>query len=142
MFYLHLSIWLTSLIDDYRGAGGAAIAIPNCKCEEPAAERTVMKESANKGRKFFACAKGMDDGCGFFDWADVGTGGGGPVVPQKRAGALQQAPRNRPPAPRQDDHDSEKRRCLCDLTAVERTTTKEGQSLLAFPQSFAFIWLT
>ncbi|KAF6763472.1 prokaryotic type I DNA topoisomerase [Ephemerocybe angulata] len=43
-----------------------------CKCKEPGVQRTVQKENANKGRKFWACAKRQDapDKCDFFEWAD------------------------------------------------------------------------
>lgn len=112
--------------DDDPGAGGGAgaIAIPSCRCDEPSVEKTVTKESANKGRRFFGCAKGMSDGCGFFEWAEEGVGAS--VVPQKRAALQQQPQRRAPPQPRDDDN-GPGRRCDCDLTAVERTTTKEGE---------------
>ena len=78
---------LFTLPDEGPDAGGGAGAIPLCRCEdaEPAVEKTVTKESANKGRKFLGCAKGMSDGCGFFAWSDEGGGdGGAQVVPKKR----------------------------------------------------------
>lgn len=47
---------------------------PMCTCPNPmqAVERTVVKDGANKGQKFWACAVGGKDrgGCGFFDWQD------------------------------------------------------------------------
>lgn len=45
-----------------------------------------MKESANKGRKFYSCSKGQDGGCGFFEWADQAPTGSTskPRVPSKR----------------------------------------------------------
>ncbi|KAI5479873.1 DNA topoisomerase III [Pseudohyphozyma bogoriensis] len=100
-------------------------AIPSCQCGDDAAERTVAKEGPNKGRKFFTCAKGKDNGCGFFAWTDEpgrgggggGAGGGRQQVPQKRAyqGNVQAA-----------TEDAEERRCDCELTAAQRTVTKEG----------------
>lgn len=63
------------------------IALPSCKCDLESVEKTVTKETANKGKRFFACSKGMNDGCGFFEWSpsvrEPGAGGGR-VVPQKR----------------------------------------------------------
>lgn len=71
---------------DFPAAGGA-VHIPSCRCDEPAVEKTVTKESDNKGRKFFTCSKGQDGGCGFFEWNENGGGvggDGGRIVPQKR----------------------------------------------------------
>ncbi|KAH6885641.1 DNA topoisomerase [Coprinopsis sp. MPI-PUGE-AT-0042] len=57
-----------------------------CKCGEDGVSRTVTKESNNKGRQFWVCAKPKDDPqqCDFFEWADeptrsgsVGSGGMG-----------------------------------------------------------------
>nr|CAD7439622.1 unnamed protein product [Timema bartmani] len=31
---------------------------------------TVQKEGPNKGRTFYACAKGQNNGCNFFQWGD------------------------------------------------------------------------
>lgn len=72
--------------DDFQDPPNGGATIPSCNCDEPAVEKTVMKESANKGRKFFACSKGQDGGCGYFLWlGEAGGGGrGGRVVPQKR----------------------------------------------------------
>ena len=39
-----------------------------CRCDAPAAERTVVKEGANKGRRFWKCGNG--DQCNFFEWMD------------------------------------------------------------------------
>lgn len=39
-----------------------------CKCGVLAAERTVVKESENKGRKFRSC--GNQGVCDFFEWLD------------------------------------------------------------------------
>ncbi|KAG0707107.1 DNA topoisomerase [Suillus ampliporus] len=44
-----------------------------CQCREDAARRTVTKEGSNKGRIFWGCSKGKDDGCGFFEWDDEPT---------------------------------------------------------------------
>lgn len=88
-FLAFVSDHIRACADGHRRPGGGAIAnIPSCRCEVPAVERTVMKESANKGKKFFTCSKGQGEGCGFFEWSEgggIGGGGGGNVVPQKRA---------------------------------------------------------
>ena len=39
-----------------------------CTCDAPAAERMVVKEGANKGRRFWKCGNG--DQCNFFEWMD------------------------------------------------------------------------
>lgn len=48
-----------------------------CLCNELAVKLTVTKESANKGRKFYVCAKPRDTPgrCNFFLWDDVGPQG-------------------------------------------------------------------
>lgn len=50
---------------------------PSCGCGVPAVKRTVSKEGANKGRKFWTCSKAQNDDsrCGFFDWASDNRGG-------------------------------------------------------------------
>jgi DNA topoisomerase-3 len=47
-----------------------SIPTPFCLCAKPSVERTVTKESSNKGRSFYVCAAGRDNGCDFFEWAD------------------------------------------------------------------------
>ena len=67
-----------------RGAASApdeSTETPECQCGQPAAERTVVKESANKGRRFFVCAKGKTDGCDFFAWSDAAA----PAAPASAA---------------------------------------------------------
>ena len=61
-----------------RGASGSAeLPAVSCGCGEAAAVRTVQKETANKGRQFYTCAKPQGQGCGFFQWTDEVAGGGG-----------------------------------------------------------------
>lgn len=43
---------------------------PLCKCGFPAVQRTVKKQSANKGKQFFVCSKEQGQQCAFFEWAD------------------------------------------------------------------------
>ena len=55
-------------------------------CKEDAAQRTVTKEGLNKGRLFWVCAKGKDEGCKFFEWDDepTKTPGLGPPITSTR----------------------------------------------------------
>lgn len=60
-------------------------------CGVAAAERTVTKESPNKGRRFWTCEEKK---CEFFEWVDgpssaggglsTGNSGGGATIPTKR----------------------------------------------------------
>jgi DNA topoisomerase-3 len=52
------------------GSAMNSMPSPFCKCSKPSVERTVTKESPHKGRQFYTCAKGQDNGCNFFEWAD------------------------------------------------------------------------
>jgi DNA topoisomerase-3 len=55
---------------------------PMCRCDVPAAERTVVKvDSENKGRKFYRC--GTEKNCQFFEWVD--EPGKSSTVPAKRS---------------------------------------------------------
>ncbi|KAM0753285.1 prokaryotic type I DNA topoisomerase [Meredithblackwellia eburnea MCA 4105] len=114
-------------LKDPRDGGGAAI--PVCKCDEPAVERTVNKEGPNKGRKFFGCQKGMNDSCGFFAWSEEGGAGPAKIVPQKRQSNDSNnyhSQQRQPKVARADASNGESRRCNCDLTASIKTVTKEG----------------
>ncbi|KAG8941767.1 hypothetical protein FRC00_012207 [Tulasnella sp. 408] len=51
-----------------------------CDCGEPAAERSVTRETANKGRKFWTCETKK---CQFFEWVQP-EGGASKVIPAKR----------------------------------------------------------
>lgn len=39
-----------------------------CLCKNPAVLKTVVRETASKGRSFWKCSN--YNGCGFFNWAD------------------------------------------------------------------------
>ena len=39
-----------------------------CMCKLPAVLKTVVRETASKGRSFWRCSN--HNGCGFFNWAD------------------------------------------------------------------------
>jgi predicted RNA-binding protein YlxR (DUF448 family) len=45
-------------------------AAPECKCGKVSVERTVTKDSPNKGRKFWTCA---NRSCRFFEWNSSGN---------------------------------------------------------------------
>ncbi|GAA5937946.1 hypothetical protein JCM1841_005033 [Sporobolomyces salmonicolor] len=107
---------------------------PSCSCDDLSVERTVVKEGPNKGRRFWMCAKGMSDGCGFFSWIDGesggGGGGGGGAAPKKRVAG--NAPKRSAPrgggggGTAQQLYDSGDLRCSCDLTPTQLTVAKEG----------------
>lgn len=68
-------------------AASVMVSTVECKCKVPVAERTVVKESANKGRKFRTC--GNKGECDFFEWTDdpPGPNPGGiaaKAIPAKR----------------------------------------------------------
>ncbi|GIY15305.1 DNA topoisomerase 3-alpha [Caerostris extrusa] len=41
-----------------------------CRCNLTAKIMTVRKEGPTKGRQFYTCPKGREEGCNFFKWAD------------------------------------------------------------------------
>ncbi|KAI1795621.1 DNA topoisomerase [Ganoderma leucocontextum] len=104
--------------------GGAE---PQCDCGIPAAERTVTKESVNKGRKFWTC--GNSQTCQFFQWYDGPSGSStsnfastlrtasssASTIPSKRPFGSVSAGTN--------GGARAERRCQCDLTAVLKETT-------------------
>lgn len=64
-----------SLVPAKRALGASqtesdSIAVRTCRCGENASRRTVSKDGGNKGRMFWGCSKGRDEGCGFFEWDD------------------------------------------------------------------------
>ncbi|KAJ7594504.1 DNA topoisomerase [Mycena floridula] len=85
-----------------------------CRCNLPAARRTVVKESASKGKQFWTCAGAV--ACGFFQFVDD-TGPSPPsIIPIKR----NQSSR--------DESSGPAKRCGCDLTAILLTCTKENSN--------------
>ncbi|POY75102.1 DNA topoisomerase III [Rhodotorula taiwanensis] len=104
---------------------------PACNCQEPAVERTVVKEGANKGRHFYGCAKPREESCGFFAWADEqGNGGGGPRAQTNGRGAPTVPQKRRAPtAPRhnfEDRDQNDEASCECGLKPALLTVSKEG----------------
>ncbi|OSD06958.1 prokaryotic type I DNA topoisomerase [Trametes coccinea BRFM310] len=99
---------------------------PQCECGVPAAERTVVKESANKGKKFWTC--GQDRTCQFFQWADASS-----TASSSAASSSTLATRSTPttysatstvvPSKRPFSTVGTQRRCDCDLTAVLKEST-------------------
>ncbi|KAI9290157.1 DNA topoisomerase [Umbelopsis sp. AD052] len=54
-------------------AASSSTSAPICGCGQPAIQRRVIKEGANKGRLFYKCATGLsheNGGCGFFEFQD------------------------------------------------------------------------
>ncbi|KAM5534558.1 hypothetical protein V8D89_011762 [Ganoderma adspersum] len=108
-------------------AGGAE---PQCDCGIPAAERTVTKESVNKGRKFWTC--GNSQTCQFFQWYDGPSGSSSTsnFASTSRSGSSSTSARS-VPAKRPISSVSAgtngatggERRCQCDLMAVLKETT-------------------
>ncbi|SCV72038.1 BQ2448_4732 [Microbotryum intermedium] len=103
---------------------------PTCDCGDPSVKKTVTKQSANTGRKFWACRLGMP-GCGFFAWADeTGAPRAATASPQRKrlfAGPSDSRSPVRPRLASSNGQDgAEGQRCNCNLTPVERTVTKEG----------------
>ncbi|KAK4046311.1 DNA topoisomerase [Microbotryomycetes sp. JL221] len=105
---------------------------PICNCGQESIEKTVTSnDKGNKGRIFFTCSKGRQEGCGFFQWNDQMLNESNkrkanePVQQQRPA----QRPRQQHQAPSYQDVDQDEDnalRCNCDLTPVQVTTTKEG----------------
>ncbi|KAJ8076355.1 DNA topoisomerase [Marasmius tenuissimus] len=60
-------------------ASGSGEPPPQCDCNIPAAQRTVVKESENKGRKFWTC--GNERVCKFFQFVDEPPS----TIPTKRS---------------------------------------------------------
>ena len=48
----------------------ADATFPKCRCDAVSRLR-VTKNGNNAGKWFFACSKGRDAACGFFQWADA-----------------------------------------------------------------------
>ncbi|KAK7005830.1 DNA topoisomerase 3 [Favolaschia claudopus] len=62
-----------------------------CKCNAPAVQRTVTKESETKGKKFWTCES---RGCTFFAWVDGPAAPPPRSIPAKRSYSEVSAPRN------------------------------------------------
>ncbi|KAI0373951.1 prokaryotic type I DNA topoisomerase [Pilatotrama ljubarskyi] len=105
----------------------SASAAPQCDCGVPAVERTVTKETVNKGRKFWTC--GEPNACGFFGWAD-GPSGTASTRPSATSSTTRAGPSNGAyassstvvPSKRSYSSVATERRCDCDLTAVLRVS--------------------
>eukprot|EP00929_Paragymnodinium_shiwhaense_P059633 TRINITY_DN29858_c0_g1_i4.p1 TRINITY_DN29858_c0_g1~~TRINITY_DN29858_c0_g1_i4.p1 ORF type:complete len:448 (-),score=84.70 TRINITY_DN29858_c0_g1_i4:96-1439(-) len=82
-----------------------ADGVPQCRCHRDAMLRKVAKVGVNQGKWFFACARGREEACDFFQWSDTGgedAASGAPV--EDVAHAL----------------------CKCGKLAAEKTSTKHG----------------
>ncbi|KAI0775801.1 DNA topoisomerase [Trametes elegans] len=104
------------------GPSLSASAAPQCDCGVPAAERTVTKESANKGRRFWTC--GQNQTCQFFQWFDGPSNGSSTFASSSsnRAGTASTAYSLASTVPSKRAHSSAstERRCECGLAVVLR----------------------
>ena len=126
-----------------RAGSAAQSADGQCKCRVLAAERTVVKESANKGRKFRSC--GNQGACDFFEWVDgpppsasVSTSNSR-TIPSKRTLTERSVRPNHIMAQActlifafrlqyksTDAASNNNIRCKCDMTAIKKTVVKDG----------------
>jgi hypothetical protein len=87
-----------------------------CTCGKNAALRTVTKQGANEGRRFYACAH---SGCNFFQWVGDDTDATKKDdVPPPRSTPLRNIKNN--------DPEVIGKKCACDKDAVLRKVSKEG----------------
>lgn len=107
----------------HSSSGAASEPDVNCNCGAPAGQRTVTKESANKGKRFYICETKT---CDFFAWVDAdgavasGSGSGSSM-------AARMPPPSTIPVKRPHHSNGEtERQCKCMLDAVQRTVQKEG----------------
>ncbi|XP_040569735.1 DNA topoisomerase 3-alpha isoform X2 [Lepeophtheirus salmonis] len=86
-----------------------------CKCDLFAAEKTVVKEGPNKGRKFYCCNAPMSGAnrCDFFQWVDE------PPLPSSSSATI--------PSNSSLSNDSSIT-CNCGKVAAYRTVQKEGSN--------------
>jgi DNA topoisomerase III len=56
-----------------------------CRCDVPAIQLTVTRETVHKGKKFWKC--GNDGACEFFEW-DEPLASSSKVIPAKRSGPV------------------------------------------------------
>ncbi|KAI0675385.1 DNA topoisomerase [Trametes maxima] len=110
---------------------------PDCDCGVTAAERTVTKESANKGRTFWTC--GQNQTCQFFQWTDGPSGTSSTLVPSSsstRVGSSTSTYSSSStviPSKRPRSSLSAERRCQCDLTAVLKSVASTGRKYWTCP---------
>jgi DNA topoisomerase-3 len=119
-----------------------------CRCDIPAAERTVTKETASKGRRFWTC--GNNNTCQFFEWMDGPSSAPvasssrqpPPVAPAKRTYTDHSVSiflfwmtdiqlQTHCPIQRQEaaPDAGSSRQCKCEESAVQRTVLKEGPNI-------------
>jgi DNA topoisomerase-3 len=101
-------------------------AEPNCTCGVPAAQRTVTKESMNKGRQFWTC--GASRACDFFEWCDgPSSAAAGPSTSVSRMAPPSTVPTKRAyTTSASQANEGAGRRCGCEMPAVQKTVFKEG----------------
>lgn len=94
----------------------SSLAAPKCGCGDVAVERTVKADTVNKGRLFWACPNNRL--CDFFEWADGPSGSNAApsaAAPRSFGGA-------RPTSIPAKRSASDRKRCLCELSAVLKET--------------------
>lgn len=105
---------------------------PQCQCHLPAVERIVQKEGPNKGRLFYTCSKGKDNGCQFFEWKEKSnkqsTSNSIPSTSTPILPSLSPLRRSSDTRKKSFINDKSKQtiRCKCNLETLRLTTTKEG----------------
>ncbi len=100
----------------------STLTAPQCDCGTPASERTVTKESENKGRRFWTC--GNNGGCKFFQWFDGPSNPGTFASTSRAPSASSHIPAKRPfSSIGSGANAGTERRCQCDLTAVLKETS-------------------
>ncbi|PWN28201.1 prokaryotic type I DNA topoisomerase [Jaminaea rosea] len=115
------------------GGDGSA---PECRCGDGAVQKTVAKDGPNKGRRFWCCSKGQNEGsCGYFDWVVDGeaeattrpartSANTAPTRPSTSTASSSRTV-NAASGPSRSGSSNAKR-CDCNLIAPLRTVSKAG----------------
>ena len=103
-------------------SSNSGAAPPECTCGDKAAERTVVKDNENKGRKFWTCENKV---CNFFQWFDGPSNSAGPstFATNSRAPSSTSVPSKRPLSSAAPGTRGGQRRCQCNLASTLRETT-------------------
>ncbi|KAF8971256.1 hypothetical protein BDZ97DRAFT_1788564 [Flammula alnicola] len=104
---------------EYNTGNATADDDVQCECKIPAVQRTVIRETATKGKKFWTCETRS---CGFFQWVENAppnsSRGVSNSLPAKRSYSTT---RDTPPTASGD-----MRKCKCNEDGILHTTHKEG----------------
>ncbi|KAK6171091.1 hypothetical protein SNE40_019350 [Patella caerulea] len=97
-----------------------------CPCGLPAKSLTVQKDGPNKGRPFYGCSKPRVESCGFFQWGDQPSDGGGGMGRGNGGGARNNQTgykRQGGAGPQTDGGGVKKRKCgICHVEGHTRKT--------------------